>query len=261
MKDDYKEVNRAGWKQLVEHGCEWTRPYGPEEFSEAREILAPDGWIPWEEISSVLCLGGGGGQQGPLFASLGYQVTVLDISPDQLKKDREVSDKYGLNVETIESDMLDLSRLYGRGFDLVYQPVSAVYVPDVRKMYREITKVIRPRAYYYLKHWNPIYIQIPEFDEWDGQAYRIIHPQRSGKPIPQTTWRLEEKEVPIITLQYIHSLHDLIGGICDVGFVIKKFAEPPEGDLTAPPGTLAHLAAYLPSSFVIFARFAEGKSD
>jgi len=112
----------------------------------------------------VLCLACGGGQQAALFASLGYRVTLADISPDQLQIDRAVAEEYGLKIELVEADMLDLSRLHGRQFDLVYQAVSACYVPDVQRLYREVARVIKPGGWYRVEHWNPVQLQLPDDD-------------------------------------------------------------------------------------------------
>src|SRR5215831_14307169 len=105
-KRNYRYVNRLAWSKLVRQGNIFSRPYGPEEFAFAREWLDFGGWIPWEEISSVLCLAAGGGQQGPLFASLGCRVTVLDLSLAQLQLDCKVAKKYGFDIECIQGDML-----------------------------------------------------------------------------------------------------------------------------------------------------------
>ena len=84
----YRSVNRAGWGELNSRGSVYDQPYGPDQFAHARELLDPAGWLPWRRIESVLCLAAGGGQQGPLFASLGYEVTVVELSPDQLTSDQ-----------------------------------------------------------------------------------------------------------------------------------------------------------------------------
>src|SRR5881394_3674332 len=105
----YREANRSGWALLSRNGSESSCPYGPQQFAQARSWLDPSGWLPWRQIRSVLCLACGGGQQGPLFASLGYDVTVVDLSPEQLHLDGLAARNFGFEIECIESDMADLS--------------------------------------------------------------------------------------------------------------------------------------------------------
>ena len=102
-------------ERFARRGEQSTRAYGDGVFAQPRACLDDEGWIPWPEVRSVLCLAAGGGQQGPLFASLGLEVTVVDISPAGLETDREVAHRRGLAMETVEADMLDLSQLHGQG--------------------------------------------------------------------------------------------------------------------------------------------------
>src|SRR5205814_1054143 len=48
----------------------------------------PGAWLPTVRGLRVLCLGGGGGQQAPILAAAGGLVTVVDLSPAQLSRDR-----------------------------------------------------------------------------------------------------------------------------------------------------------------------------
>lgn len=252
---NYRTVSRDAWALLAKRGCDSCQPFGPKQFGSAKRWLDSRGWIPWKRVQSVLCLACGGGQQAPLFASLERQVTLADISPDQLNIDRWAAQKYGLEIECVEADMLHLSELYGRQFDLVYQAVSACYVPDVRKLYREVFKVLRPGGYYFVQHWNPVHVQLADNQAWDGNAYRVARPQLPGEPVPSPMeWDEQTGEVTAHCWHYIHSLTHLIGGLCDSGFTIQRFAENEDADLSAEPGAHTHLSAYLPSFFSIFAR-------
>lgn len=245
----YRSVNRAGWGKLNSRSGEHDQPYGPEEFARARQLLDPAGWLPWRRFHSVLCLAAGGGQQGPLFASLGYEVTVVDLSPDQLASDRATAARHGLHLECVEADMQDLSALSGRSFDLVYQAVSSLYVPDIRQSYQQVAAVTEPGGLYLSEHWNPVQMQLDTGERWDGGAYRVSLRPGTG-PYPWPPGDLTEATC----WHYVHSLEDMLGGLCDAGFVIVRFGEQGEAEPGATPGTQAHLDGYLPAHFCILAR-------
>lgn len=251
--DDYRTVNRRAWARLAHHGCEWTRPVGPEDVARARERVDPHRWVEWRPGLEVLCLASGGGQQAVLFAAAGARVTSYDLTPEQLERDRETARAFGLQVETIEGDMCDLSALVrgGRVFDLVYQPVSTDYIPDVNVLYREVARVVRPGGQYLVTHWNPIFWQLDE--QWvDG--YRVVRPQKPGEPMVQEYWNIEGQQVRVGALEFYHPLHDLLGGLCRAGFVIEDFRERDRGDAAAPPGSWEHLRAFFPPLLSVKAR-------
>ena len=252
---NYGTITRNAWDYLAKHGCDSSTPYGPQEYRRARGMLDSRRWIPWNRIRSVLALACGGGQQAPLLASLGYQVTLVDISPEQLALDRQAAEHYGFKLECVEADMLDLSQLHGRDYDLVYMAISACYVPDVRKLYAEVNRVLKPGGYYRVEHWNPVHVQLAQHRMWDGKAYRVARPQQPGKPVQAAMgWNEDTGATSMTCWHYIHPLTDLIGGLCDAGFSVLRFAESGEADLTAEPGTHPHLGAYLPSFFLLFSR-------
>jgi SAM-dependent methyltransferase len=244
-RDDYLQVNRRAWSWLAAHGCDACMPFGPDQFAQARTRLDWRGWLPWDEFGSVLCLACGGGQQGPLFASLGYQVTVGDACPEQLQRDADVARAFGMHIECVEADMLDLSALHGRSFDLVYQAVSACYVPDVRRLYSEVKATLRPGGIYCVEHWNPVHSQLDPATAWDGGAYRLLYSQYPKQPVPWLPSGTEDQEIDAGVWHYIHPLHDLIGGLCDAGFRIERFAEIGEWDPLAEPGSPGHSARYV----------------
>ncbi|MDQ3230290.1 MAG: hypothetical protein M3Q07_00590, partial [Pseudobdellovibrionaceae bacterium] len=83
--------NKAAWDHQVSIGNRWTVPVSPEEVARARlgdvhMVLTPQKpvpreWFPTWQGCRVLALASGGGQQGPLMAAAGADVTVLDNSP------------------------------------------------------------------------------------------------------------------------------------------------------------------------------------
>src|SRR5215218_2126111 len=153
---DVPEYNREAWDRQVESGNPWTVPVGPEVIEAARrggwEVLltetkpVPRAWFPQMAGTDVLCLASGGGQQAPTFAVAGASVTVLDNSPRQLAQDRFVAERELLDLETIQCDMRDLSAFADGSFDLVFQPVSNLFVPEVRPIWNESYRVLRRGA-------------------------------------------------------------------------------------------------------------------
>ncbi|MBV9269093.1 MAG: class I SAM-dependent methyltransferase [Acidobacteriaceae bacterium] len=253
--------SRRAWAVLAADGGFCSRPYGEEELATARELLDFQNWIPWDEVRSVLCLAGGGGQQSALFASLGCRVTVVDLSTEQLALDRAVAEQHGFEIECREANMVDVGSLFSEAFDLVYQPISAHYTPDVRALYKSVCKTLRPGGYYWVEHWSPFQMQLAALDAWDGDAYRLAEPQMPRKPIPWIHGTAAPRTVPHVSWQYIHSLDDLIGGLCESGLKLRRFAERPQSDLGAEPGSEAHLAAYIPPFLALFAQRPTSSAD
>src|SRR5205085_12652060 len=118
-------------------------------------------------------------------ALLGAEVTVVDLSPEMLRIDREVAAERGLNVRTIEASMDDLSALRPGSFDIVIQPVSTCYVPDVLPVYREVARVIVPGGIYVSQHKQPTSLQA---DMQPGpRGYELIEPYYRRGSLPEVT--------------------------------------------------------------------------
>src|SRR5438874_1944291 len=68
----------------------------------------------------VLSLAGGGGWDPILFAELGAETTLFDLSPKQLATVRALAKERGTKLRVVQGDMRDLSRFKRSEFDLVY---------------------------------------------------------------------------------------------------------------------------------------------
>jgi hypothetical protein len=55
-------------------------------------------------------------------------------------------------------------------------------------------------------------------------------------------------------VHYVHPLDDLLGGLCDAGYVVTRLAEwSPDAD-GQPPGTAEHRGTYIPTVLTVLAR-------
>src|SRR5256885_15725512 len=84
------------------------------------------------------------------------QVTVFDASAGQLAQDRYVAEREGLALTCVQGDMRDLGVFADAGFDVIFHPISNLYVPDVRPVWRECARVLAKGGRLLSSFWNPV---------------------------------------------------------------------------------------------------------
>ena len=173
----------------------------------------------------MLCLASGGGQQGPILAAAGARVTVFDNSPKQLECDRSVAQREGLEIETVEGDMADLSPFADQHFDMIVHPVSNVFAPDVLPVWREAFRVLRPGGILVAGFDNPVVhaFDYKLFEQTGKLEIKYALPYSDVEHLsPAEMQRCQEEGLP---LEFSHTLEDQIGGQIAAGFVIAGFFE------------------------------------
>jgi SAM-dependent methyltransferase len=231
---DVQKYNRYAWDRQVDKNNPFTIPVASDVIDAARRgefsVLltetkpVPREWFPPFQKLNLLGLACGGGQQGPIFAAMGANVTIFDNSPAQLERDRMVARRDGLAIKTVLGDMRDLSAFEDETFDLIFHPVSNVFCPEVRSVWREAFRVLRHGGILLAGFANPIYYMIgTHADEQATLQIKYSIPYSDLKSMdPKDLEICIEEATP---LEYGHSLTDLIGGQTDEGFVITGFYE------------------------------------
>lgn len=112
------EHNRTAWDRQAASRCEWSQPVGADVIAAARRgnwsvrltpNALPADWLPDVRAQRILCLASAGGQQAPVLAAAGADVTVFDASAAQLAQDEMVAHRDGLALKIVQGDMRDLS--------------------------------------------------------------------------------------------------------------------------------------------------------
>lgn len=227
--------NQSAWDRQSSAGSAWCDPVTPEQVAAARSgrpsvILTPVRAVPQDWLSDlrgarVLCLASGGGQQAPLLAAAGASVVSLDLSAEQLAKDELVARRDGLDLTCEQGDMADLSRFDVGGFDLVFNPVSVCFVTDVRPVWVECARVLRPGGRLLSGFLNPaFYLFDPDAIEDDRLVVRGRLPYREDRPDALPPGRRAEVEQGD-AMEFSHTLTDLLAGQLEAGFVLRGLYE------------------------------------
>jgi len=229
------EHNQKAWDKMAVDGIEWSIPISTEVVEQARhgnwQVLlteskyVPRTWFPADlQGLEVLCLASGGGQQAPTLAAAGAHVTSYDLSMEQLKRDALVAEREGLDLTIVQGDMRDLAVFPDERFDLIFHPVSNVFIPDVLPVWREAFRVLKHGGVLLAGFMNPLeYIFDPELQKQGIYQAKYRLPYSDVTSItPEEHARLYGKDE---ALEFSHTLEEQIGGQLAAGFVITGFYE------------------------------------
>ena len=233
---DYLKMNQKIWEQKVADGYDWTQPVSSEEVERARNgdwqiVLTPRKPVPrdWFPESlqgkKILCLASGGGQQGPIMAAAGGDVTVLDYCQAQLDQDLYVAKRDGLTINTVQADMRDLSMFADETFDLIIHPWSNGAIDDILPLWRA--------AYRVLKHGGTLVSGVSNPVEYIFDLRSLLEGEfvvRHKLPYSDLTSISREELQELVLDQgegicFGHTLEDQIQGQIAAGFLIAGFYE------------------------------------
>lgn len=238
QNNDIRSFNQKAWDRQVQSGKNpWTMPVSPELIARARvgnwSVLltenkpVPREWFPPMQGLNILGLACGGGQQGPIFAAAGANVTIFDNSPAQLARDREVADRDGLTIRTVEGDMRDLSVFADESFDLVFHPVSNLFIHEIRPVWKEAYRVLRHGGVMLSGFMQPL-VYIFDFEELDKGNMIIKHKIPYSDIEVYGMGHLRQEDRPA---EFGHSLTDQLAGQMDAGFAVIGLYEDRHHDL------------------------------
>jgi len=250
------DLNKIAWDHAVDEGSNpYTQVISSEQIAAAvrgnwslylSDIKpVPRDWFPILKGLRVLCLASGGGQQAPIFAALGAEVTLVDASPRQLAQDRFVAERDHLVIHLIEGDMADLSVCKDESFDLIFNPPSVDFVPDVEPVWRECYRVLRAGGVLMTGFGNPdefIFDDVAIDNEGVFVVkYRLPYVQHETLAPEELERRIRNKEM----FHFSHTMEAKLGGLIKAGFVINGFYEDRRSDEDGNP-----IRFYMPTYYV-----------
>ena len=231
---DVEAYNQEAWDRQVREGNRWTVPVTPAEIAAARRGVwsvlltptrpVPRAWFGDLDGARVLALASGGGQQGPLLAAAGAEVTVFDASEGQLAQDRGVAAREGLALRAVQGDMRDLSAFADESFDLVFHPVSNCFCPEIRPVWREASRVLRRGGALLAGFMNPLLYTLDQDRLAQGELLiKYPLPYSDLRSLSdEERRRYTDKGEPLV---FAHTLEDQLGGQLDAGLLLASVYE------------------------------------
>ena len=209
--NNYIKLNEDRWNNVEN---DYTRPWSHEEFQKVKNNplsvgltvgkKVPEEWFEKSNGKKILGLACGGGQQGPAFATKGYDVTIMDFSKSQLEKDDMVATREGLKINTVQGDMTKPFPFENESFDIVFNPVSNVYIEDLENMYQEASRVLKKGGLLMVGFMNPWIYMYDADVVWDKPDEELF----LKYSIPFNSRKLEEegkiKINPEYKKSYVH---------------------------------------------------------
>ena len=234
--DDVAEHNRRMWDRLSAAGIPYTRPQGtpPKTAAAKRRFLDPHDRLAGMPLKGarVLVLAGGGGWHAVLFAELGAETTVADISTRQLRTVRELARTRGTRLKAHQLDMRDLSRFADGSFDVVWHSHSLVFVPDPDRVIAEVARVLAPGGVYRASTMHPVTYRM--YGTWTGTGWNLKRGYFEDGPIggDDGVWEFDDVTVSAPTLEYAHRISDLVNACAAAGLLVDGLWEWSPGEIS-----------------------------
>ena len=227
----YQDINAKTIDRWVREGWEWGQPIDHETFLRARAgdwsvVLTPTKPVPRDWFGDlrgkrVLGLASGGGQQMPIFAAAGAVCTVLDYSEEQLKAERKMAEREGYAIEIVRADMTKPLPFADGAFDLVFHPVSNCYVREVKPIWRECVRVLKPGGYLLSGTDHFVNYLVDEDEE------RIVN-RLPFDPLEDPA-QMAQLQRDDCGFQFSHTLEEQINGQLEAGFTLLALYEDTNG--------------------------------
>lgn len=226
----YQEINSKTIDRWCDEGWEWGQPISHETYNNAKNgewdvLLTPTKFVPHSWFlpfkgCKILGLASGGGQQMPIFAALGADVTVLDYSDRQLEKEKMVSERENYHINIIKADMTEPLPFENDTFDLIFSPVSFVYVEKIEPIFQECYRILKENGVLLCGLDNGI--------NFISNNEDVIENQFPFNPLVNKD-QYQSLQDDDCGIQFSHNMEENIGGQLKAGFILTDIYDDYNG--------------------------------
>ena len=196
--------------------------YGPVAPGERELVLLGD--VKGEKILELGC---GGGQNSIVLTKWGAEVIGLDISELQLEHANSLAKKEEVNVRFVQGRMEDLGQFKNNTFDIVISSHAIGYVDDLKAVFKETERVLKPEGFLVFCFEHPIWLTVGPALE-DGDLTKVQSYFDKNRDV--WDWTCFDGTKATFN-QGNWSFTEIINGFIEVGLQIVRIEEPQAYDL------------------------------
>jgi ubiquinone/menaquinone biosynthesis C-methylase UbiE len=180
---ELNEVQRASQEQFARQSDRYGKGHILENVDDVRAALTH---LALPARASVLDVATGGGHTGLLFASLGHEVMLSDLTQAMLDRANTAARERGLSVQTRQHSAEQFP-YDAESFDLVTCRVAAHHFSSPETFVRETARVLK-RGGWFLLIDGTVEDDQAEAEEWSHQVEKLRDPSHHRFITPRT-WR------------------------------------------------------------------------
>jgi len=150
----------------------------------------------------------------------------MDLSDKQLDSERKVAKREGYPIDIVKADMTEPFPFEDEKFDMIFHPVSNVYIEDVHHVWRECYRILKPGGLLLSGLCNGLVFAFGDYN----------NPLSVSEKLPFNPLKNPEQMAKLIaedddSIQFSHGFDDQIGGQLNAGFVITNAYEDSDSTL------------------------------
>ncbi len=162
------------------------------------------------------------------WARRGARVTGLDFSAPAIETARGLAERLGIEARFEVADVYDALDVLGATYDICYQSLGSLnWHPDMDRWAGILASLTRPGGRYCLLETHPMAWVLDD----DGETVEYPYfPVAGGLRIADEGGTYADMSAPTTnneTLEFSHTLSEVVQALIDAGFVLERFAEHP----------------------------------
>ncbi|HEU5069820.1 MAG TPA: class I SAM-dependent methyltransferase [Verrucomicrobiae bacterium] len=199
MSSELNPIQRAASEQFTRQSHRYGKGHILENIADVQAALEK---ISLPAGAAVLDAATGGGHTGLHLASLGYRVTLSDLTEAMLQRAGEAATARGLNV-ALRCHPAEAMPYPDASFDLVTCRVAPHHFSSVAGFVAEVARVLKPRGFFLLID-GTVQDDEPEAEAWLHQVEKLRDPSHHRFLTPRQWGELCRAVGLTVTVSELH---------------------------------------------------------